>query len=131
MSRLSFLLVAVGLAAGAGCTQCDTCDDFPTPCNGPNCGYPSFSTYGAASEAAPSPRDEVLNPLNPPQDNSPSEPAAPSGTGADTVPPTGTGPGPFTQPNTPNANPNPGGADTPTPPTPPGSGTTSTPNAQP
>jgi len=33
------LMVAVAVAAGViGCAQCDTCDDFPTPCVGPNCG---------------------------------------------------------------------------------------------
>src|SRR5205807_756681 len=42
---------AAALAAGAiGCTQCDTCDDFPTPCTGPNCGGggygPPESIYG-------------------------------------------------------------------------------------
>ena len=39
MSRISLLLVAVAVSAGAvGCAQCDTCDDFPAPCVGPNCG---------------------------------------------------------------------------------------------
>ncbi len=38
MLRTRSLLVAVALAAGAvGCTQCDTCDDFPTPCVGAMC----------------------------------------------------------------------------------------------
>ena len=39
MSRISLLLVAAAVAAGVvGCAQCDTCDDFPAPCTGPNCG---------------------------------------------------------------------------------------------
>jgi hypothetical protein len=39
MSRISLLLVAASVAAGVvGCAQCDTCDDFPAPCTGPNCG---------------------------------------------------------------------------------------------
>jgi hypothetical protein len=39
MSRISLLLVAAVVAAGVvGCAQCDTCDDFPAPCTGPNCG---------------------------------------------------------------------------------------------
>ena len=39
MLRHSLLLVAGTLAvASAGCTHCDTCDDFPIPCVGPNCG---------------------------------------------------------------------------------------------
>ncbi len=38
MSRMN-LLMAVAVAAGVvGCAQCDTCDDFPVPCVGPNCG---------------------------------------------------------------------------------------------
>ena len=40
MGRISLLLVAVALVAGAvGCAHCDTCDDFPTPCVGGDCGY--------------------------------------------------------------------------------------------
>ena len=40
MSRTSLLLAAFSLAVGmTGCTHCDTCDDFPTPCTGPNCGF--------------------------------------------------------------------------------------------
>ncbi len=39
MMRHSPLLTAVALAIGsAGCTHCDTCDDFPIPCVGGNCG---------------------------------------------------------------------------------------------
>ncbi len=39
MSRISLLMVAAVVAAGVvGCAQCDTCDDFPAPCTGPNCG---------------------------------------------------------------------------------------------
>lgn len=42
MSRISLLLVAGAVAAGVvGCAQCDTCDDFPAPCTGPNCGQSS------------------------------------------------------------------------------------------
>ena len=39
MSRICLLLAAVALSASdLGCAQCDTCDDFPAPCVGPNCG---------------------------------------------------------------------------------------------
>jgi hypothetical protein len=39
MSRINLLMVAAAVAAGVvGCAQCDTCDDFPAPCTGPNCG---------------------------------------------------------------------------------------------
>ncbi len=38
MSRI-YLMLAVAVTAGfAGCAVCDTCDDFPVPCIGPNCG---------------------------------------------------------------------------------------------
>ncbi len=47
MLRINSLLVAVALAAGAvGCTQCDTCDDFPTPCVGATCGAPTYTQVG-------------------------------------------------------------------------------------
>src|SRR4051794_29056710 len=48
MSRFSLLMLAVAVTAGAavGCAQCDTCDDFPAPCTGPNCGY-----HGGAAPA--------------------------------------------------------------------------------
>jgi len=46
MSRIS-LLMAVAVAAGVvGCAQCDTCDDFPAPCVGPNCGQNSYTPPG-------------------------------------------------------------------------------------
>ena len=56
MKGVCLLLVAVALTAGAvGCTHCDTCDDFPTPCVGGNCGYSSSAPsmgYGGTSEGA-------------------------------------------------------------------------------
>jgi hypothetical protein len=52
MLRLNLLLVAVALAAvQAGCTQCDTCDDFPTPCIGGNCGPRAFAPAAPSYEA--------------------------------------------------------------------------------
>ena len=43
MSRSYLLLVAAALAAGGfGCAHCDTCDDFPAPCTGPNCGFQGY-----------------------------------------------------------------------------------------
>ena len=39
MMRHSLLLTAIALAIGsAGCTHCDTCDDFPIPNVGGVCG---------------------------------------------------------------------------------------------
>ncbi len=50
MTRLSAVLMAAGLAAGAiGCAHCDTCDDFPTPCVGPNCGGGPMGVYAMSS----------------------------------------------------------------------------------
>lgn len=41
MPRPSLLVLAASAAAIAvGCAHCDTCDDFPAPCTGPNCGHP-------------------------------------------------------------------------------------------
>ncbi len=104
MSRFSALLVAAGLAAGTvGCAQCDTCDDFPAPCIGPNCGVggayggsaPANATYsgpaapatpvmsmppaspGAANDgAAPIPSAPAVNPSGnaKPSDSSPPKP---------------------------------------------------------
>ena len=52
MLRLSLLLVAVALAAGSvGCTHCDTCDDFPIPCVGSNCGPISGQPIGSYTPA--------------------------------------------------------------------------------
>jgi hypothetical protein len=46
MKRPSLLVLAASLAAVAvGCAHCDTCDDFPAPCTGPNCGYPYQATF--------------------------------------------------------------------------------------
>ncbi len=46
MLRIS-LLVAIGVMASAvGCAQCDTCDDFPAPCVGPNCGGNTYAPPG-------------------------------------------------------------------------------------
>lgn len=38
MSRSKYWMLASVVAGGlAGCAHCDTCDDFPVPCNGPGC----------------------------------------------------------------------------------------------
>ena len=41
MSRMHWNLVLAAVVASGvvGCAQCDTCDDFPAPCTGPNCGH--------------------------------------------------------------------------------------------
>lgn len=51
MRRMSWNLMLAGLVASGivGCAQCDTCDDFPVPCTGPNCGH----THGPEAMPAP------------------------------------------------------------------------------
>jgi len=39
MSRIGLLVpLSCAAALAVGCAHCDTCDDFPAPCTGPNCG---------------------------------------------------------------------------------------------
>lgn len=58
MLRSRLALLAVAMAAGvAGCTFCDTCDDFPTPCVGGNCGEPGTSPVGGNYVAMPNSSD--------------------------------------------------------------------------
>ena len=38
MSRICWMVAALMAVGVVGCAQCDTCDDFPAPCTGPNCG---------------------------------------------------------------------------------------------
>jgi hypothetical protein len=84
MSRISLLLVAAAVAAGVvGCAQCDTCDDFPAPCTGPNCGQ--NQNLGGVPGLAPTmsqgaPVMGVSTPGNPPMDDS-------AGPGPDAPPP--------------------------------------------
>jgi hypothetical protein len=54
MSRIRLLMLIVAAAGFAGCAVCDTCDDFPVPCVGPNCGQPLNSgEVGGYSPLAP------------------------------------------------------------------------------
>jgi hypothetical protein len=87
MLRLSALLVAAGLSIVAfGCAQCDTCDDFPAPCSGPNCpgGYGMPSQAGPVTYSAPPGATDGSTEVLPP----PSSPGSGSGsgTGSGTVP---------------------------------------------
>ncbi len=105
MLRIS-LLAAIGvMAAAAGCAQCDTCDDFPAPCVGPNCGGNTYNAPGylpptmgpngpapgspdAPAASAPVDDRAPIDPLNP---DAPS-PTMPPGDSAPTTPPTPTEP---------------------------------------
>jgi hypothetical protein len=104
MTRLSAVLMAAGLAAGAvGCAHCDTCDDFPTPCVGPNCGGGPMGVYamssGPVSYSAPA--GAALGPANDGAGPAPTAPAA--GTPPAAAPPT---PSPFeSKPTTPSPTP--------------------------
>ena len=87
MSRLSTMLLAGSLAlAGVGCTHCDTCDDFPTPCTGPNCG--GMAGYGTYTDV-PVGNSNMGNALPPPADPAiEAVPAAkPATSGTVTTPP--------------------------------------------
>jgi hypothetical protein len=59
MSRSRCFAVGLLLAVGAvGCAHCDTCDDFPTPCIGGNCGggsafMPGMAMAPTSAEGAP------------------------------------------------------------------------------
>jgi hypothetical protein len=136
MLRLSFLLSAVALFVGsAGCTHCDTCDDFPIPCVGGNCGSAGMAmapmtgayTGAGASNApyapegpptvaplplAPPPGTQILEPL--PGAPDPAMPVTPKP--ADTTPAAPSIPKPTTPVNPPippATTPVPGAASTP------------------
>ena len=91
MKRFAFVAVGLALAAATGCAQCDTCDDFPAPCVGPNCGQNGFAVNGF---------------IPPTQDGMPNNPAMTAAPVADPNP---------TMNNSPGAN----SLDTPSPTTPP------------
>jgi hypothetical protein len=64
MSRSSLLLMAALAAGGFGCAHCDTCDDFPAPCTGPNCGFQGYP-IGAELPGGPTGAPIVPVPVGP------------------------------------------------------------------
>ncbi len=81
MTRLSLLLGSAALAIGTiGCAQCDTCDDFPAPCTGPNCG--AGGLYGGAAGPVMYPASASA-----PVSSSPGLAPTPGAAGAPTPPP--------------------------------------------
>jgi hypothetical protein len=67
MLRYQFALVAAALAASAsGCTQCDTCDDFPLPCAGGSCGEGFAPPMPAGSFTTVAPGVPEGVPIGPP-----------------------------------------------------------------
>ena len=74
MTRFALVVVGLAIAGATGCAQCDTCDDFPAPCVGPNCGQNGYDTNGfvpptqdglpyEAARMAP-PADDTAPPMN-------------------------------------------------------------------
>ncbi len=125
MSRTSLLLAAFMLAAGmTGCTHCDTCDDFPTPCNGPNCGFRGGPVGGTTVHAGP---PVVAGPSAPAE----AAPGAPSSTPPSSAPTQApaTAPAPLPSPESiPSAVPDPLPAEGASPPTPMTPGDSTAPN---
>ena len=87
MLRHSLPLVAVALAIGAsGCTHCDTCDDFPIPCVGSNCGplgvnqgsYTPVGTVPAPTSAPAASAEESAHDVAPAPMISPSQEPSPA-----------------------------------------------------
>ncbi len=102
MLRIS-LLVAIGAMASAfGCAQCDTCDDFPAPCVGPNCGGNTYSPpgylaptmdQGAPTQGPATPPADDRAPEGPMTPATPSPSVPPPAAAPVTSPPTPTEPG--------------------------------------
>ena len=119
MSRTSLLLAAFTLAAGmTGCTHCDTCDDFPAPCNGPNCGFRGGPVGGTIVHTGPS---TVVGPSMPVE----TAPGTPTSTPDSSAPVPAPTPGPE---STPTAVPDPLPAEGASPPAPMIPGDSATPN---
>ncbi len=78
-------MVVVAATGFAGCAVCDTCDDFPTPCVGPNCGgpYGMGGGQGDAVMGTSSPVERGMNdsagpgPMMPATENPMLTPSAP------------------------------------------------------
>lgn len=114
MLRFGLVLMAVALAAGTvGCAQCDTCDDFPTPCIGTNCG---FQGYPAPSGTYTTPTMTVVGPTIP-AEAAPAPAPTPSTTGA---PAPGPSTGPEVTPPAAETTPTPGAETSPPAPMSPG-----------
>jgi hypothetical protein len=89
MARLTLLLAAVAVMAGtSGCTHCDTCDDFPTPCLDQVAGFgPAGGTFLAG--------DGADMPASLPATNTTTTPAPASGPTTPTTAPPPSGGSPY------------------------------------
>ena len=85
MLRLKLLSVAVMLTVAVGCTQCDTCDDFPAPCYGGNCGPQAYAPAGPSVPVYPT-GGETMAPM-PMPGPAPAPMLAPAPAGAMPPPP--------------------------------------------
>ena len=105
MTRFALVVVGLAIAGATGCAQCDTCDDFPAPCVGPNCGQNGYDTAGfipptqdglpAGAARMTPPVDDAAPPMNGgPQGPASSMPDTPDPSAPPTVPPTETTPPP-------------------------------------
>ena len=120
MSRPSLLVLAASAAAIAvGCAHCDTCDDFPAPCTGPNCGYPyqgAFPIDGGANVVGPMMEGPIVGaPIVSSPTTMPSiTPPEPTPSGSSSTPPPGPSPAPSGNGGAPSSSPS-GGLDIPLP----------------
>lgn len=96
MLRFSLALTTVAIVIGSsGCTHCDTCDDFPLPCIGGNCGGAGgsptvmpgpFAGPGIGSLVAPYRSTSVVSPAPPESSTSPFSLTAPVMGGEESAP---------------------------------------------
>jgi len=103
MTKFALLVVGLALAAGSGCAQCDTCDDFPAPCTGPNCGQGGYNTGGfipptqdglpAGEARMTAPANDAAPAMNNPNPDTPSPMIPPSNDPSPTSPPMPNDPG--------------------------------------
>ncbi|WP_435008938.1 hypothetical protein P12x_000191 [Tundrisphaera lichenicola] len=105
MLRINLLLAAAIAASTVGCAICDTCDDFPAPCTGPNCGQ-NYAMPEGAPEALANPGMMPGSPVMgastpayaPTDDSAGPAPVAPPDTPSPEIPPAPTTPVPFSPP---------------------------------
>ncbi len=103
MTKFALLVVGVALAVASGCAQCDTCDDFPAPCVGPNCGQGGYNTVGfipptqdglpAGEARTTAPADDAAPAMNNPSPSTPSPTIPPANDSSPASPPMPNEPG--------------------------------------
>jgi hypothetical protein len=83
-------MVVLAASSFVGCAVCDTCDDFPAPCVGPNCGQGGMPGYMSGPQAESMPVMGAATPAGPMNDTAGPGPMAPSSPSmpSSTTPPT-------------------------------------------